>query len=379
MTPYDVLDNLLKKSKSLNTKIINASVIEKVDIVIKNIDKNKSLVSALITSLLKKVITPNQDIRYHRTDFKNGYSARSLDTQVTTTFFKNHFPRYSNKETAFLTLATREKIPWTLKEGKNLKIRNEKLKKAFLAILNDVQLRKENPEPYLLYFLFQLTKLSRSDDKIFEISYNKIEENHITNINMIISMFKEHFNLKYSSRLPVVAIYSAYQELMKVINRYNNKILMPLNVHTSSDKHSFGDIEIYNKEGTPFEIIEVKHNIPIDRFMIFDILKKSRNTRIERYYILTTHPDNFLSKEEEQYISELILKIKQEHNFEIIANGIVPSLKYYLRFVDNYFKFLNNYSNNLIVEAKSSTEVNIDHIKKWKELLIKYNIEKKNK
>ncbi|MCL5992283.1 MAG: DNA methyltransferase [Bacteroidetes bacterium] len=325
---------------------------------------------------MKKLITPNQDIRFHRTDFKNGYSARSLDTQVTATFFKNHFPRYSNKETAFLTLATREKIPWTLKEGKNLKIRNEKLKKAFLEILNDVQVKKEDPEFYLLYFLFQLTNLSRRDEKIFEISNNKKEINQITNINVIISMFKEHFNLKYSSRLPVIAIYSAYQELMKVIKRYNNKILKPLNVHTSSDKHSFGDIEIYNKEGTPFEIIEIKHNLPIDRYMIFDILKKSKNTRIERYYILTTNTDNFQSKEEENFISELILKIKQEHNIEIIANGIIPSLKYYLRFVDYYFRFMDNYISNLVIEAKSSTEVNISHIKKWKELLIKYNIEK---
>jgi DNA (cytosine-5)-methyltransferase 1 len=41
--------------------------------------------------------------------------------------------------------------------------------------------------------------------------------------------------------------------------------------------------------------------------MILDIVKKSANTTIERYYILTTY------------------------KLEIIANGIVNTLKYYLR------------------------------------------------
>ena len=81
--------------------------------------------SALVTSLVKKIITPKQDIRLHRTDFEGGYSARSLDTSITAPFFKKYFPKYANKESAFLTLATREKIKWTKTAGKNLKIRDK--------------------------------------------------------------------------------------------------------------------------------------------------------------------------------------------------------------------------------------------------------------
>ena len=55
--------------------------------------------------------------------------------------------------------------------------------------------------------------------------------------------------------------------------------------------------------------------------MILDIVKKSANTTIERYYILTTYKDCFLNKDEEEYINELILKIKRERGLEIIANG----------------------------------------------------------
>ena len=372
MTPYEILEDLLNKSKKFNPKKINPLIVEKVDILITNINKNKSLVSAIITSLIKKIISPEQDIRFHRTDFKKGYSARSLDTQVTTKFFKNHFPRYSNKETAFLTLATREKIPWTIKEGKNLKIRNNKLKIAFLEILNDVQIKKIKPHDYLQYFLFQLSNLSIKDDKIFSLTTENMGKNHILNINIIISMLKEHFRLKYSSRLPVIAIYSAYQELFKVIKRYNNKLLRPLNVHTSSDKHSYGDIEIYNKNNSPFEIVEIKHNHSIDRNMIFDIVEKAKNTTIERYYLLTTHRNNFSSEDEEKYINDLIIQIKHKYNLEIIANGIIQSLKYYLRFIEDYDSFIKNYSNNLIKDSKLSTEVTLEHIKKWNIILKKH-------
>ncbi len=83
---------------------------------ISKIGSNKSLVSALITSFVKKIIDKKQDIRLHRTDFDGGYSARSLDTSFTSPFFKRHFPKYANKESAFLTLATREKIKWTKKK-----------------------------------------------------------------------------------------------------------------------------------------------------------------------------------------------------------------------------------------------------------------------
>ena len=64
-----------------------------IDFLITKIEQNKSIVSALVTSLVKKLSDPMQDICLHRTDFENGYSARSLDTKITTPFFKKYFPK----------------------------------------------------------------------------------------------------------------------------------------------------------------------------------------------------------------------------------------------------------------------------------------------
>jgi DNA (cytosine-5)-methyltransferase 1 len=65
------------------------------------IENNKSLVCAIVTSLIKKFNSPNQDVRLHRTDFTNGYSARSLDTKVTAPFFKDKFPSMPIKKVLF--------------------------------------------------------------------------------------------------------------------------------------------------------------------------------------------------------------------------------------------------------------------------------------
>jgi DNA (cytosine-5)-methyltransferase 1 len=151
--------------------------------------------------------------------------------------------------------------------------------------------------------------------------------------------------------------------------------LLPLQVHTSSDKHGFGDIEIYDKENNPFEIIEIKHNIPINRYLIFYIEKKIRNTQINRYYILTTFQNGFLNQEEEKSVTDYILQIKRKSGIDIIANGIATTLKYYLRFIDDYELFIKIYTNNLLTDAKNSTEVKNFHIEEWSKILNEYKLD----
>ena len=345
-----------------------------IDILIGKIDSNKSLLSALVTSLVKKITTPEQDIRLHRTDFIKGYSARSLDTQITAPFFKQHFPKYANKESAFLTLATREKIPWTKSEGQNLKIRDKNVKNSFIELFDIVEKGKAKPKDCLQYIFAKLFVLSKQHYAIFDKTIESVNFDEIINITTVIKMLESHFATKLSSRLPVIAIYTVYQELIKEVKRYSTKELKLLNVHTSSDKHGFGDVEIWNKNNTPFEMVEIKHNIAIDRNLIFDIAKKSEKTTINRYYILTTYKNSFVSKEEEDFINKFILKLYKDSGIEIIANGIIPSLKYYLRFIENYKGFLLAYTKNLITDAKNSTEVKDFHVEKWNELLQEHKI-----
>lgn len=367
-----VLEKCYSEAIKKQEKIFPNIIKKNVDVLINNIDKNKSLLSALVTSLTKKVVNPKQDVRLHRTDFKDGYSARTLDTNVTTPFFKNCFPKYANKESSFLTLATRERIKWTKKDGYQIKVRNKVVKNSYLELFDAVEKNIIKPKECLIYIFSKLYKLSKQHKQIFDETIEKSDYTDIINIHMVVKMLEQHFDTKLSSRLPVIAIYSIYQELFKVIKRYDGKVLRDLNVHTSSDKHGYGDVEIWNIDNTPYEMVEIKHNISIDRNLIFDIVKKSENTTIERYYILTTCKDNFISEDEEEYINKFILKIKKDKNIEIIVNGIIYTLKYYLRFITDYKHFIHVYTTNLIIDAKNSTEIQDFHIIKWKEILEKH-------
>ena len=264
-----------------------------------------------------------------------------------------------------MTLTTREKIKWTTTEGKSLKIRNKELKNSFLNIFNEIEVKNKDPQHYLDYLFSQLIKLSFQERSILKIGTAQSKNSSILNIDLILNMIQKHFSLKLSSRLPVIAIYSIYQMLMPTLKRYENKKLLSLQVHTSSDKHGFGDIEIYTKNNKPFEIVEIKHNIPIDEYLIFDIVKKIDKVDIDRYYLLTTYKIGFENADIEKKVNKLIIRIKQEKNVDIIANGIITTLKYYLRFVDDYKHFIEIYTNNLIQDAKNSTEVKTFHIEEW--------------
>jgi DNA (cytosine-5)-methyltransferase 1 len=378
MIHLEVLEDLLSKAisnLSSKEKEYSETIIFNIDVLVENIDKNKSLVSAMVTSLLKKIIDPAQDIRLHRTDFEGGYSARSLDTNVTTPFFKQHFPKYANKESGFLSMAIRAQIPWTKKEGNRIRTRASKqFMDCFLEILDAVENKKINPKDTLMYFFEKLYQLSIQQKMIFDETINTSDFIEVININTVLSMLEKHFSMKLSSRLPVIAIYSIYQQLFKQVRRYSSKVLRPLNIHTSADKHGYGDIEIWNKDNTPFEMVEIKHNIPINRNLIFDAVKKAENTGIKRYYILTTANNNFISQEEEDYINKFILKIKRDNDMEIIVNGIFTSLKYYLRFIGDYKVFIKTYTYNLIEDSKNSTEIKESHLLVWKNILKEHEI-----
>ncbi|HAW08839.1 MAG TPA: DNA methyltransferase, partial [Bacteroidetes bacterium] len=182
---------IIVKRNQFNT--FNEIIRKDIDVLIDNIGKNKSLVSALTTSLVKKIIEPKQDIRLHRTDFESGYSARSLDTKFTSPFFKKYFPKYANKESAFLTLATREQIKWTKEDGMALKVRNTALKNSFLNILEQIEIYQRKPEDYLYYLFAKLIQLSLYDEMILQKAAKQTQNIGTLNINLILEMLQKHF------------------------------------------------------------------------------------------------------------------------------------------------------------------------------------------
>jgi DNA (cytosine-5)-methyltransferase 1 len=172
----------------------------------------------------------------------------------------------------------------------------------------------------------------------------------------------------------VVAIYTIYQLLLENVKIYQDKKLLSLKTHTTSDRHmGYADIEVYGRDKEPFEMVEVKHKISIDKTMISGVLGKIKDTPIKRYFILTTAPKNF--KGSKKNIFDLVHKIKVKFNKDLIPNGIIPSLKYYLRLIPDLREFLDKYTENLSNEFRQSSDVKEFHIKGWQAITQKYDVQ----
>lgn len=340
-------------------------------VLIDNIENQKSVFAVIVTSLLKKIVDTKQDIRLHRTDMKNGYSGRSLDTKIITPWLKDNFYKFAPKESGWLTRSLEQSEPFSMKSFDKIRMRNKEVQTAFLSLLDDIEENNANPENYLITLFILLIIKQEQEDKISN-SVVVSNESYLT-IDIIIEMLFKHFVSENSSRLPVIAIYSIYQLLTKNVAIYNGKSLLPLKSHTSSDKRSkgLGDIEIVDlKSKEFFEVIEIKHNISIDIYLLKDVFEKiKKNISIKRYFVLTTAIPNFAVDDKEIY--SFTRDVKAKYDIDIIPNGIIPTLKYYLRLIPDLKQFIEFYSENLSNEFKNSTDVREEHILLWKKIIDK--------
>ena len=64
-----------------------------------------------------------------------------------------------------------------------------------------------------------------------------------------------------------------------------------------------------------------------------------------------------------------VRQIRTRHGCEVIVNGILPSLKYYLRLLSNPRLFLDCYSENLQLDFNQNTDIKETHLRYWNELL----------
>ena len=336
--------------------------------VVSNRESLKAVLTVLITCLAKKIETPEQDIRQHKEELGGGYSGRGFDTKYVTPFMKSHFRRLAMKESGWLTRSIEQPHAFTLDfPGK---IRDDSVKEAFLYILDDVETNNASAEVYLKALFVSLLQFSTQKTFLHDLPSTSRE---IT-IDRIITALEEHFYSRYrvpgASRLPVIAIYSIYQILFSQgFARYRGKRLLPLRSHTTSDMRAkgVGDIEIVDETGEFFEALEIKHQIQITQALVEDAFDKFETFPIKRYYLLTTANPHY-DPDELTRIKSVVQHIRLQHGAEVIVNGIVPSLKYYLRLADSPANFIRLYSQNLQAEYDGGTDVKEVHLNKWRSI-----------
>ncbi len=364
MNPTEFLESTYERCMSIvGDKTEITSVLpdhEKVDldILLDKSESAKGVFTVALTSIVYKILNPEQDIRNHQESIPLGYSGRTFDSKFITPFLKLHrFPAMA--ESGWLTRSLEQKQPYTMEYPGAIK--PDILKTAFLTILDRLQ-TTEDPSNYLIYLIQGL--IIRRNSQFIDLA-----KPANLSIETILSVLHSHFYSSYAaegaSRLPVLAIYSLYQCLMIEAKRFESMNLLPIESHTSADKSSgrIGDIEVCDSKNRPFEAVEVKFEIPITIRLVQDAYAKFQTTPVNRYYILSTAKPP--EKSDFAEIREEIQRIKNVHGCQVIVNGIMPSIKYYLRLLENTFEFVDKYVDLI----ETDTALKFEHRLRWNSII----------
>ncbi len=364
MNHKDKLLEIYKLSFSLNDiKNINKETKDFIKAIGERINTQKGVFTVLVTLVTHKIIDPKQDIRKHQTSMKGGFSGRSIDTtHITPTLKELGLP--SMAESGWLTRSLEQPYPYNL--DYNGKISNRIVKEAFLNLLDFVEKNPSCAKNVLRLLLAEA--IVSKNEAIVEIQ--PLENPEKLTIEKIITALDEHFRSKYDthggSKLPVLAFFAIYKSLIKEIGRYKDCTLAEMGSHTASDRtsKSAGDIEIFKRTNL-FEAIEIKLDKAIDANIVRIAIEKVIRYNPDRYYILSYIG---IKESDKLQIADLINKIKIDHGCQIIINGLLPTIKYYLRLITSLDEFINNY-NNLVANDKEIKKIHKD---KWNQLIDKY-------
>lgn len=339
---------------------LNADILKDINLIISNITRNKGVYTVLTTLLVSKIKNPKQDIRFFQNKMPNGFSARTIDTKyITPTLKELELP--SMAESGWLTRSLEQPYPYTLDyEGE---ISGNGMKSAFLSIVDIIEKEKTLSDTILRLLLSGAIKAREAN----KIAITKIETDDTITISSITRILDEHFNHKYGihggSKLPVLAFYAMYTILVNELIRFEGCNLEPLGSHTASDRTSkaAGDIQV-TKGGNIYEVVEIKLDKEIDINITRIAYEKISRFNPERYYILSYIGTK---KEDVEDINNLILSIRDEHGCQLIVNGLLHTLNYYLRLVSNPEEFINKY----IQLVEDDKELQIPHKEKLIELI----------
>lgn len=361
MSHKEKLLEIYRLSSIIKNIKLEENVINNISTIGNKITSQKGVFTVLVTLLTHKILYPEQDIRNHQSGIKNGFSGRTIDTKyITPTLKELGLP--SMAESGWLTRSLEQPYPYTLDyEGK---ISNISVKKAFLEILDFIEKKPNQTESVLKLILNHAIRIKKEQ----KIKIESLKNADKLTIVSIVNVLNQHFSYNYKtqggSKLPVLAFFAIYQLLVKELKRYENCELPNLGSHTASDRtsKSAGDIEIF-KNKQLFEAIEIKLDKIIDANVVRIAIEKIHRFNPERYYILSNQGINETEKTE---IESLINDVRQNHGCQIIINGVLPTIKYYLRLVGNLETFVSNYS--ILVERDK--ELKIIHKKYWNDLIV---------
>lgn len=315
----------------------------------------------IITCLAIKAAKPEVDIRYHQTQIQNqttrpaGFNFRGVSETVVAPWLSAL--TFEGAKSGWQTRTFERPKPYMMSYDENI----GDIKNAFLTCFDEVEENEQSAVDGLAYLM--LLQLIRREGKQITLSVPKTKD-----IALILSIFSQHFFHRYesskgASRLPVLAFYAIYQVMIGELERFKGKELKSLEEHSAADSQTgaTGDIEVIISEtGEVFEALEIKHSIQPNIGIIQDVRRKIMAKAVDRYYVLTTHENC----EPDETLKPVIANIQQMYGCQIIVNGALSTLKYYLRLLSDPSKIFPKYTELL----KTERTVAHEHREVWNEI-----------
>jgi len=334
---------------------IDPDTMRGLDVIAENRERCRAVLAVIITLMLKKMMSPKQDIRKHQAGMPGGFSARGLDSSEVTPFLReNGFP-YMVAGAGALTRSLEQAVPYD--KDYTGKITPKSERDAFLLCVDAVQTKKVNPNDALIYLFTKLIKYRDLDESI------KLHKPVNMSIKVIVSKISDHFEKcgRGGAELPVLAVYAVYKQIVAEVQRYKNCVLCDLQSHTAADSQSgfLGDVQVNGPDEKPFEVVEIKHNVKLSPALVRACYDKFKSAPVKTYYLLSTDE----SLQDPEMISDEICNIQKNHGCQMIVNGIQTSLRYYLRLLADPHDFLHRYVG--LLESRGSYDAKMHWQNLW--------------
>ena len=236
-----------------------------------------------VTLLGYKLADNDQDIRAHKDEYENGFSARSFDTKVTVPFLIDRsLPR--SVKTHWLTQTLSFAGPLT--EDQQLKTVPKAAGPLLTTVVNAAQ--KATPDELQIMLAVMMAEMIRVRNRDIVV----LTRPKSLAIERVQELLNKHFQHPYKNnapRLPQLAIYAIYESLIKHIHRYDHQQLAPLERLKSADRKSgaVGDIVVIDQSDQPAEAVEIKFGQPITYIHVAEAIEKIRAATVLRYYLLS--------------------------------------------------------------------------------------------
>lgn len=355
----DILEKCYEEAESEVRKENIEMLVSKVgeedaNVIIRLANTKHACRGAALTLAIYKTLHPEQDIRCHKVEYENGFSARGVDHYVTVPFLAQKGLPY-NVDTHWLSQTLSYASPYM--PDLVLKTVPKNAGPDFITVVNLIQ---------------NATSTDRVKNIITLILEKMIEERNKGNIpltkpknlsiDQVMDLLHRHFSHGYQKnapRLPQVAVYAIYQCLMKDVDRYSDFELRPLERMKTANRKSgtVGDIDLW-LEGRPIEAVEIKFEIHVNSSHVSEAIQKVQTESVERYFILSTAEPDVNDREE---ADRMIADFLKANGCEIIVNGVYETIKYYLRLLKSTNDFVNAYTELL----GRDEDINYEHKVAW--------------